>query len=444
MRDALFLLAFFPFPFVSLLNPAAGVLIWSWLSFANPHREVYSIAHGQPYNLVIALATLLGIFLSRSGFKLRTDATFWLTVGLALSLVISTAFSLNVPASLEKSSEYLKTLVLLVIISGLMNSKVRIIALIWVIAIALGYFGAKGGLLFIASAGRHQFTGPSKSMIADRNTLALALIMVIPLMNYLRITTQDYLVRLAVLGVIGLTVFAVLGTYSRGGFLALIGMGAFLWWRSRQKIIPLIAAILVIVPAVTLVPESWTQRMETISDASESDNSFRGRMLAWAYSTNAALDRPLVGAGVWAIQEGACLRYMPPVELLGFQEDGCRAAHSIYFELLGALGFSGFLIYMALAFVTWRNTQRIISLAKSQPDLIWLGDLARMIQVSFVGFFIGGAALSMAFYDVYLGLVGLVSAMRYLAEQSKAVSPSSPTSAKHRPRLHKAIVGQRA
>jgi putative inorganic carbon (HCO3(-)) transporter len=248
-----------------------------------------------------------------------------------------------------------------------------------------------------------------------------------------------------VLLVMGLTVFAVLGTYSRGGFLALIGMGAFLWWRSRQKIVPLIVAVLVIVPAVMLVPESWTQRMETISEARENDNSFRGRMLAWAYSLNAALDRPLVGAGVWSIQEGACLRYMPPVELLGFQESTCRAAHSIYFELLGALGFTGLFIYMALAFVTWRNTRRIIALARSQPELLWLGDLARMIQVSFVGFFIGGAALSMAFYDVYLGLVGLVSAMRYIAEQSrKDVQSPAPSSSKYRQRLSPKPVAQRA
>ena len=444
MRDLVFLLAFFPLPFVSLFYPSAGVLIWGWLSFANPHREVYGLANGQPYNLVIAIVTLLGIFLSRGDFKFRFDRTVFFSIALSLSILISTIVSLNFDASLSKSIEYLKSIVLLIVITGLINNKTRVTAFVWVVAISLGYFGAKGGLLFIASAGRHNFTGPSSSMIADRNTLALALVMTIPLMNYLRITSKGYLVRLAVLGVMMLTVFAVLGTYSRGGFLALIGMGAFLWWRSRQKIVPLIAAVLVIIPAMTLVPEAWTQRMDTISDAHESDNSFRGRLLAWAYSTNAALDRPFAGAGVWALQEGACFRYMPPEGVLGHQESICRAAHSIYFELLGALGFLGFFVYMALAIVAWRNTQRIVYLSKVQPDMIWLGDLARMIQVSFVGFFNGGAALSMAFYDVYLGLVGLVSAMRYIAEQSKAVEPASSSATKRRRRSYVAVTGQRA
>jgi probable O-glycosylation ligase (exosortase A-associated) len=413
-----------------------GAIAWGWLSFANPHREVFGFAYGQPFNLIIAIATLSGILLSRSGFRLCRDTTLYLVLALSACLIASAIFSLDPDASLPKVEEYIKTLIFMVVVAGLMNTKVRIMAMVWIIVISLGYFGTKGGLLFIASGGRHHFTGPAQSMINDRNQLALALIMAIPLMNYLRLTSARTVVRIALAAGMGLTTLAVLGTYSRGGFIALLAMGAFLWWRSRQKIVLLVLVGIIAIPAVMLVPHQWTQRMETISEAHEDDNSFRGRLLAWAYNTNAALDRPLVGAGVWALQGGACLPYMPPEGVLGRKENTCRAAHSIYFDALGSLGFPGFLAYMTLALVAWRNVQRIVTLTQNRADLLWMGDLARMIQVSFVGFFVGGAALSMTFYDVYLILVAAVSVMRVMAERTgnaaKAALPQQQTSPAYR------------
>jgi putative inorganic carbon (hco3(-)) transporter len=418
MRGLVFLLAYLPLPFLSLVYPAVGVLAWAWLSFANPHREVYGFAFGQPYNVVIATATIFGALFIRREFRLRLDATFWLTFALACCLTISLVFSLRPVDSFPKWDENIKTLLLLVFICAIFNNKARVLAFMWIIALCLAYYGVKGGLLFIASGGRHHFTGPSNTKIGDRNTLALALVMVVPLLNFLRLISEWSLVRMVTLAAMGMTILAILGTYSRGGFLALLGMMAFLWWRSRQKIGLLIFAALVAVPAMTLVPESWTARMDTISEAQENDNSFRGRLVSWAIHANAALDRPLTGAGIWALQSGACFPYMPPEGVFGHVDTICRAAHSIYFEVLGDIGILGFIIYMALALTAWRNTQRTIRLARGRDDMMWMSDLARMIQVSFVGFFIGGAALSMAFYDVYLSLVAIAAVIRWMAESS--------------------------
>jgi putative inorganic carbon (hco3(-)) transporter len=426
MRALVFILAYLPLPFFSLVYPAAGILAWAWLSFANPHREVYGIAFGLQYNLVIALCTIVGAAIAVREFRFRLDATTILTFALALCLTSSLVFSFDPSLSFDKWEERMKTLLFVFMIYGLMNSKIRIIAFVWMIVLALAYFGTKGGLLFVASAGGHQFTGPARSMISDRNNLALALVMVIPLMNYLRIRVALVPLRYVLLLGMGLTALAILGTYSRGGFLALIAMGAFLWWRSRQKIALGLVVALIALPAVTLVPDRWTDRMGTISEAHDQDNSFRGRLLAWAYHTNAALDRPLTGAGPLTLQEGYCFRYMPSEEFLGIAENKCRAAHSIYFEVLGDLGFIGLFVYLCLALVAWRNAARAISLTRGDPERLWLHDLARMVQVSFVGFFIGGAALSMAFYDVYLALTAVAAVMRRLAEEAVSTKPVQP------------------
>ena len=49
---------------------------------------------------------------------------------------------------------------------------------------------------------------------------------------------------------------------------------------------------------------------------------------------------------------------------------------------------------------------------QAAPDLHWAGDLAAMIQVSLIGFWVGGSFLSFAYWDYPMVLVALLVAMR--------------------------------
>ena len=60
--------------------------------------------------------------------------------------------------------------------------------------------------------------------------------------------------------------------------------------------------------------------------------------------------------------------------------------------------------------------------AQNRPELSWAGDLARMIQLSMFAFCVGGAALSMAYYDVFVIYLGLLPLLRRLA--TEATKPS--------------------
>ena len=86
----------------------------------------------------------------------------------------------------------------------LMNSRVRVHSLIWVIVICIGYFGTWGGVLGVITGvitgGSHKLIGPPQSPIEDNNHPALAMVITIPLMNYLRIHSENKLVRLGLLG----------------------------------------------------------------------------------------------------------------------------------------------------------------------------------------------------------------------------------------------------
>ena len=242
------------------------------------------------------------------------------------------------------------------------------------------------------------------------------MLLAVPLMNYLRMQSKHRWMQIGLLCAMVMTVMAVLATYSRGGFIGLLAMGAFLWWKSKSRILALVALLVIAVGLHSVAPDRWKERMGTIESAKTEDSSFKLRLLSWHAYARAAFDRPLTGAGFYALQHGPVyFSYSPGRDLVDVANDSPRAAHSIYFQVLGDLGFIGFFVYIALLVVGFWNARWIVQEARGRPDLEWMGDLGRMIQVSMIAFCIAGAALSMAFYDYFLSLLIVLSAVRQMA-----------------------------
>jgi O-antigen ligase len=129
-----------------------------------------------------------------------------------------------------------------------------------------------------------------------------------------------------------------------------------------------------------------------------------------------AVDRPLVGGGFSALERDKIrFRYAKSKTT----EVG-RAAHSMWFQVLGDHGFIGLFLYLGIIFAAIYNALRIVSLSKTRDNLAWATLLSRMIVVMFAGYFSAGSLLSMAYYDAFLVLVGLTAALRVIVEKEVA------------------------
>ena len=100
--------------------------------------------------------------------------------------------------------------------------------LVWVIVISLGYYGAKGGVWTVLTGGGDRVWGPPGGVIEGNNELALALVVVIPLMYYLMSTTPRRLVKNALIGMMVACGFSIVGSHSRGAFLAIVACAGML------------------------------------------------------------------------------------------------------------------------------------------------------------------------------------------------------------------------
>jgi O-antigen ligase len=90
------------------------------------------------------------------------------------------------------------------------------------------------------------------------------------------------------------------------------------------------------------------------------------------------------------------------------------AAHSIYFEVLGDLGFTGLLLFLGMLGFAILTCTTIRRRAKPHPDMAWMAELAGMLRLSLIVYMVAGAALSFAYFEGLYLLVALLSVTRHM------------------------------
>ena len=400
MRDILVTaLVFGSIPFI-LLRPWIGVLVWSWLAYMNPHRLTWGFAYDFQFAQVIAVVTLVALVWSREKKQVPVNGTTITWLLWICWLNVTTFFALFPNMAGPEWERAMKIQLFALVTILLMRHKDRLIALVWVIVISLGFYGAKGGVFSILTGGQYIVWGPEGSFIAGNNSIGLAMIMTIPLMWFLYQHYERRLIRWGMLGLIGLTTISIFTTHSRGAFLAIGAMAFFLWFKSRQKALLGIGILLLLPLLFFAMPIEFQDRMFSISDYQE-DGSAMGRINAWWMAFNLALDRPMLGGGFGAFRTAMFRIYAP-------DPDDFHDAHSIYFEVLGEHGFMGLALFLMLGCLTFWMGGWIIQRTKGIAELQWAQGLASMLQVSLVGYAVGGAFLGLAYFDLYYHLIAMM------------------------------------
>jgi probable O-glycosylation ligase (exosortase A-associated) len=412
MRDLFLVVAVLAGLGVTVVSPFAGVLIWTWFSVMSPQAETYGFAQTLPLNFIVAAATALFWFFGRERKIPPNDIITWTTFIFLVWITFNSFFAVDPAWSWPYWDRTWKIFALGLFVAMSGHTKVRLQALVWVTVISLFYYGVKGGLFTLISGGGFHVIGPEGTIIADNNQLALALLMALPLANYLRSQTEKRWISLILLASMALTVISVLGSYSRGGFIGLAILLVAAWLRVRNKLVYPIVAALLIVPMLFFMPDSFYERLSSIGSYN-SDTSFQGRIIAWEVAFDYARDHFPFGAGFYAPQLGKVFNVYFPDELP-------HAAHSIYFQVLGEQGFVGLAIYLVIIAAAFWKCGRIIRACGVNPKLQWAKELAAMIQLSLLVFCVSGAALSMAYYDVFIICTAMLLPLSQLVSPRKA------------------------
>lgn len=417
MRDFLVVLAVFgSIPFI-LAQPQIGILMWYWVSLMNPHRLAWTYSYDLRVALIVGGATLLAWIFSRERKLPPSTATNWLLAAFTFWVSVSTVFAQVPDAAFAKWVEVVKIIGMTFLTTCIVNSKDRILQVVWIATLSIGFYGVKGGVFEILTGGNYRVWGPPDSFIGDNNDLTLAMIMILPLLHFLTHEAARRWLRLGIFATMGLTVIAILGTYSRGGLIALgVTLVAFLV-KAKRAFLGGLLAVLVLGGTLAFLPASWYERMETIATY-EKDRSADERLTSWLYALRLSADRPLTGGGFDVVDDSQLyFAYVP-------NADAVHNFHSIYFQVLGENGYPGLFLFLGLIIGSLFTAQWIIRKARDRPDLEWAGRLSAAIQVSIVGYCTAGSFLNLGFYDLFYALVAVVTSTRVVVVRAIAERPA--------------------
>ncbi len=383
----------------SLRKPWIGVMNWTWLSIMNPHRYAWGFAYSFPVAAIAGIATLIGLLLTKERQSPFKGAPTWWLIALATWITLSWLFGYDAAGDFAQWDKVMKIYLMTFVALSLLHTKQHIIIYAWVTVGSVAFLAAKGGFFTIVTGGSYRVWGPLGSFISDNNHFALAAIMTIPMLHFLQLQLkkpwQRHLMTLTML----LSIAAALGSQSRGALLALIAMGIVFWWRSSRKAAIGLMMLLALIAMLPMMPDEWWDRMATIQDY-EQDASAMGRINAWLVAIKVA-QSSLFGGGMSYQHDYYFVAY-------GVFEKTVRAAHSIYFQILGNHGFIGLFLYIAFWISTFLSAGRLRKASTSDTEAKWANDLGAMVQVSLVAFGAGGAFLSMPYFDMPYNLMVMV------------------------------------
>ncbi|MDY0056563.1 MAG: putative O-glycosylation ligase, exosortase A system-associated [Methyloversatilis sp.] len=416
MRDIVVTIAVFGMlPFI-LRSPWIGILVFTWLSLMNPHRLAYGFSLSFPFAMIVALTTLVALLFSKEIKKIIWTRESIILAMFVIWMCITTTQAIYPADAQIQLEKVLKIQLMIFIALMMMRSFDRIEALIWVSAASIGFYGFKGGIFTILRGGVFRVQGPPGTFIGGNNEIGLALAMTVPLLYFMRSRAANPLLKAFLTTWVVLTAFAAIGTQSRGALLGMAAMTAFIWINSRKKIYTGVLLALTGYAIANFMPASWYERMGTI-ETHEEDKSAQGRLNAWQTSFNMANDR-IFGGGFECWKRQVFAMYAP-------DPTNVRDVHSVVFEVLGEHGYIGLGLFFTLGLCTWLSAGWSARRARRMPDIAWVADMMRMVQVSLIAYATAGLFLGLAYFDYYYTLIVVVVATTWLIRQRIAGLPDA-------------------
>lgn len=405
----------------SFRGPFYILLFYLWNAYFRPEDWLWNdfLSQFRP-SLLIGLALLATVTLSRRSEAAGSRGLLLFGLFLAQA-TLATAAS---PATADLWPfwiEFAKTLVISMVIIVLVNTEERLRWTMLVIALSLGFEGAKQGWvqLVVNPGARNTNEWP---MLGDNNGVAIGMLMLVPLLIVLAETSttkaRKVVGRFLAVGVL----LRALATYSRGGFLAACGLGLHYLMRSKRKVVGLIAVAILAATVSQVMPQAFWDRMSTIQGAAETTEA--RRVYFWELGIQMAADYPLTGVGLNAYP-AMYNTYDTTRGEFGTNRD----VHSSWVALTADLGFVGLALFLLLILTSLLTVRRTRRLATGHASLTNLARYGSAFEAQILVFALGGTFMSFQYKEILWHSLALAFALRGIVNRRlTALNPAGEAS----------------
>lgn len=332
------------------------------------------------------LSTIIQYWIIRKEKLVKSPIDFWLN-GFVIMMIVSFLGSFDFMYSFENFNErFSKVVMMIFVIKNIIDNKKKLVAFVWLfitLSFIISIMAARNkitGENLVEEIGRVQLTG----ILSDPNDLALAVVITIPFIYRFFFIYRNFFVRFYLLLVFGLGVYTIQVTYSRGG---LLGFGIVTYLTlvlGRPRKTQIIVTLILVTLALGVLTTGVGVRQD--DGAADSANS---RFKLWEAGVRMAIVSPIWGQGL-ANYKFKSNYYSPSY-------GANKTAHSIFFLVLGEMGFVGFYFYLMLLYTELKMGWQLHRLARLYPSDSPLRGIGLSCFSSFVGFIVCGLTLSQSY-----------------------------------------------
>lgn len=426
MRDGLVMLISLVCCAAGLRRPAHGMLAFVGFAILAPHGFTWSLARTFPHSLAIAVCTLIGFALHGGDRRIPLHRETFLLAIAWVWFCASTIFAVEQDLALEKLLLISKILFMVFLSMAVLNSREQLQNLARVIGLSIGLLAVRGVIFFVRMGGSETVEGPAEGILFANNSIGLAMAMNVPLLIYLlRTETNKWLILAARIMLVA-TYPAVIGTFSRGAWLALGAVTFLLILRSKHRFLIVGVGAVALMMGSALFPlvasDRLSERANTFQDI-ENDNSAQQRFGSWEFCAKVGLQNPVVGAGIDYYSLKMYETYSPEyAERWNLKRWGGRAwsCHSMWFTILGEHGVLAFMVWVGLLVSCMSSLGAVKRYGVSGQEGLWMVPWADMLRISFVGYAVAGTFLDFAYFDIYYQLIAAVIILKEQMQRQRS------------------------
>ena len=365
---------------------------------------------------IVGIPALAGVFVAggvQRSFR-GTPTFYW--VGFAVWLVIALPFSEWKGGSSRWLLGYFRSeFILLFVTAGLIvtwrECKLVMYAIAWGAVVSLltakvfqREFGGRAGL--------------SLGTFANPNDFASHLILVLPFLLWIVLSTRSSIVRVAGTAGLAFGAYLTLASGSRGALLGLIiAMGTYMWCGTpRQRVIVALGAPVLLMIMLPILPRrSWNRIQSLWSNdptlLEDTVSSQASRMYLLRTGLQIAIQHPLfgVGQGQFANYEGTHSTVVRGIRG-EYQE-----AHNTYLAAASECGIPAFLFYLAGIISTFRLVNGVYREARGRPDCEDIARATFCFTIALAGFCTSLTFVNFTYFFYMPAMAGLAVAVNHAA-----------------------------
>ena len=388
-----------------------GLFLFTMLVFFRPYEFSPWLAWLSKGALITAIATLLVFIPTQLSLENRLTVRIRevnLVLLFLLLCLISVPFALDKLQAWNSFVDFLKVVVMFVVMVNVVRTEKRLKALlllILVVTVILSLAAVNDYRMGNLELGGQRIEGAIGNLFDNPNDLALHLVTFFPIVIALALGSRNLAAKIIYLGVAVSVLAGTVVTFSRAGFLGLIFVFGTLAWKLGKKNRFLVGAISVALITLFLIlaPGAYRQRVTTTGD-----ESAQARTNELKRSVFLAVRNPVFGVGMGNFV---------------FFSDKEHATHNAYTQVASEIGLPATVVYVLFLIAAFKRMQRMPHPKEVEKRKRGIPYLAVGLQASLVGYMVISFFASVAFLWYLYYLLGYAICVSFLFEGS-AVSRS--------------------